>query len=61
MENGYREYDCCVVEAGISSIQVLGDYDRSPFSGASPALIVVGGAEHAAPMKRIARVASFSC
>ena len=32
----------CVGEAGLFDIQVLGDYDRSPFSGTSPALIVVG-------------------
>ncbi|MHB8834839.1 MAG: hypothetical protein ACYC9Y_03930 [Candidatus Methylomirabilia bacterium] len=31
-----------VDDAGFSGIQVLGDHDRSPFSGASPALIVVG-------------------
>ena len=32
----------CVGAAGFSGTQVFGDYDRSPFSGTSPALIVVG-------------------
>lgn len=32
----------CVGDAGLSGIQVLGDYDRSPYSGTSPACIIVG-------------------
>ena len=32
-----------VAEAGLPGIQVLGDYDRTPFSASAPALIVVGG------------------
>lgn len=38
-----EEVTRCVDDAGLGGIQVLGDYDCSPFSGTSPALIVVGG------------------
>lgn len=38
-----EEVTRCVDDAGLGDIQVLGDYDCSPFSGTSPALIVVGG------------------
>ena len=32
----------CVGDAGLSGVQLLGDYDGNPFSGGSPALIIVG-------------------
>jgi len=31
------------VQAGLGGVQEFGDYDRTPFTGTSPALIVVGG------------------
>jgi SAM-dependent methyltransferase len=37
-----EELERCVADAGLGAVRVFGDYDRSPFSAAAPALIVVG-------------------